>query len=168
MKKAVHIFLFIVWATMASAPMFAQNDTASQRITLHKISASIIPPKHFEYDSISDKISHPGSLASIQVNEVRNRNYKKITDAMTEKYMASQGFILIEKQDTKMQDGNDAILFKCRFKSHDDKGNEMDFIRLMLFTGKESTIWITADFPECMGKLIETAIISSITSVQKN
>ena len=168
MKKAMQIFIIIVCAITTFAPAFAQNDSINQRATLHKISASIILPKHFTHDPITDKISHPGSLASIQVNEVRNRNYKKITDAMTEKYMASQGFILIEKQDTKMQDGNDAILFQCRFKSHDDKGNEMDFIRLMLFTGKESTIWITADFPECMGKLIETAIISSITSVQKN
>ncbi len=168
MKKAVHIFLFIVWATMASAPMFAQNDTASQRITLHKISASIIPPKHFEYDSISDKISHPGSLASIQVNEVRNRNYKKITAAMTEKYMASQGFGLIEKREIKMQDSKDAVLFKCRFKSRDDKGKELSFIRLMLFTGTENTIWVTADFPECMEKLIETAITSSIKTINEN
>ena len=81
----MRIFIIIVWAIVASVPMFAQNDTISQRIALHKISASIIPPKHFTYDSITDKVSHLGSLASIQVKEVRNRNYKKITAAMTEK-----------------------------------------------------------------------------------
>ncbi|MBR5982891.1 MAG: hypothetical protein IK025_04085 [Bacteroidales bacterium] len=149
-------------------PLFAQNDSTNQRITLHKISASIIPPKHFIYDSITDKISHPGSLATIQINEVRNRNYKKITAAMTEKYMASQGFALIDKLETKMQNGDDAVIFRCKFKSHDDKGRELDFIRLLLFTGTESTIWITADFPECMGKLIERAITDCITSIQNN
>ena len=82
--------------------------------------------------------------------------------------MASQGFELIEKSDAKMLDNNDAVLFRCRFRSHDDKGNELDFIRLMLFTGTENTIWITADFPECMEKLIESAITNSIISVQKN
>ena len=135
---------------------------------LRKTAASIIPPKHFTYDSITDKIFHQGSLASIQTKEVKNRNYKKITAAITGKYMASQGFELIEKSDAKMLDNNDAVLFRCRFRSHDDKGNELDFIRLMLFTGTENTIWITADFPECMEKLIESAITNSIISVQKN
>ncbi|MBO7480960.1 MAG: hypothetical protein J6T63_02505 [Bacteroidales bacterium] len=135
---------------------------------LRKIAASIIPPKHFTYDSVTDKITHQGSLASIQANEVKNRNYKKITAAITGKYLASQGFELLEKRDTKMQDNSDAVLFRCRFRSHDDKGNELDFIRLMLFTGTENTIWITADFPECMEKLIESAITSSIITISKN
>ncbi len=148
--------------------IFAQNDSTSQRIMLRKIAASIIPPKHFTYDSITDKIFHQGSLASIQANEVKNRNYKKITAAITEKYMVSQGFELLEKRDTKMLDNSDAVLFRCRFSSHDDKGNKLDFIRLMLFTGTENTIWITADYPECMEKLIEKAITSSIISVHKN
>ena len=167
MKKAVLIFLTIVCAITATMTAFAQNDSTDQRITLKKISASIIPPKHFVYDSISDKITHPGTLTSIQISEVRNRNYKKITAAMTEKYIASQGFALIYKQETKMQNGEDAIIYRCSFKSVDDKGKEIDFIRLMLLTGTENTIWIIADFPECMEKLIETPIIGSITSVQK-
>ena len=87
MKKAFQIFLAVASAIILSAPAFAQNDTANQRINLRKISASIILPKHFVYDSITEKISHPGSLATIQINEVRNRNYKKITAAITEKYM---------------------------------------------------------------------------------
>ena len=165
MKKTIQIFLIII---CASTSIFAQNDSTIQRIMLRKTATSIIPPKHFSYDTITDKVTHQGSLASIQVNEIKNRNYKKITAAITGKYMASQGFDLLEKRDTKMLDNNDAVLFRCRFKSHDDKGNELDFIRLMLFTGTENTIWVTADFPECMEKLIESAITSSIISVQKN
>lgn len=167
MKKAVLIFLTIACAITATLHAFAQNDSTGQRITLRNISASIIPPKHFVYDSITDKITHPGTLTSIQINEVRNRNYKKITAAMTEKYIASQGFALIDKFETKMQNGEDAKIYRCSFRSNDDKGKEIDFIRLMLFTGTENTIWITVDFPECMEKLIETPIIGSITSVQK-
>jgi len=168
MKKAFQIFLAVASAIILSAPAFAQNDTANQRINLRKVSASIIPPKHFVYDSITEKISHPGSLATIQINEVRNRNYKKITAAITEKYMASQGFELLERKNTKMQDNSDAVIFRCRFKSHDDKGDEMDFIRLMLFFGTENTIWVTADFPECMENLIESATTNSITTIIKN
>ena len=82
--------------------------------------------------------------------------------------MASQGFELLERKNTKMQDNSDAIIFRCRFKSHDDKGNEMDFIRLMLFFGTENTIWVTADFPECMENLIESATTNSITTIIKN
>ena len=164
----MYILLVFVFAIAKAPQTYAQEDTASQRITLKKISASIIPPKHFEYDSVTDMISHKGSLSSIQIKEVKNRNYKKITAAITSEYMEKQGFTLINRQEIKMQDGEDAIIFTSRFKSHDANGKEMDFIRLMLFSGKESTIWITADFPECITKQIETPIKNSITSITKN
>jgi len=164
----MYILLVFAFAIANTRQICAQEDTANQRIILKKVSVSIIPPKHFEYDSVTDMILHKGSMASIQTKEVKNRNYKKITAGITSEYMATQGFILIDRQEIKMQDGEDAILFTSRFKSHDANGKEMDFIRLMLFSGKESTIWTTADFPECLTKQIETPIKNSITSITRN
>ncbi len=160
----MHIFFAITFTIVAATTAIAQNDT----VTLRSISAYIIPPKHFEYDSINDKISHPGSMATISAREIKDRKFKQITSAITKEYMAAQGFEFIDKQATTMEDGNEAIIFKCKFKSHDANGNELYFIRLMLFTGKESTIWITADFPECIAKQIETPITNSIKTIIKN
>lgn len=167
MKNIIHIILTTVLLTATTTCIFAQNDSVRQRITLHNTTASIIPPKHFEYDSLTEKISHPGSLATIQMKEIKGRNFKKITSAMTEKYFAAQGFELLDSKTTIIQDGNEAVIFRCRFRSHDNDGRELDFIRLMLFTGDENTIWVTADFPECMDKLIEAPITNSIMSISK-
>ncbi|MBO7572451.1 MAG: hypothetical protein J6T48_09900 [Bacteroidales bacterium] len=163
--KALILFLTIALAAVSAT---AQDSIANARITIPGTSTSIMPPKHFDVDSISGIISHQGSLATIRTMVVKNRNYKKITSAITGKYIATQGMELLDRQDIKMQDESDAVIFKCRFRSHDNKGNEMDFIRLMLFTGNENTIWITADFPERMQKLIESAIFNSITSIREN
>ena len=163
MKQNLYILLIIAFAIAVALPANAQNDSLSQRIKLHDI--SIIPPKHFEYDTASDKIFHQGSMSSIKIQIVTNRNFRRITSVITDKYIMSQGLEPLGKQETSMQNGDEAIIYKCRFKSHDDNGKELYFNRLMLFTGKESTIWVTADFPECIAKQIEEPITSSIKSI---
>ena len=85
---------------------------------------------------------------------------------MTDKYMKSQGFELLEKMETTMQNGDEAVIFRCRFRSHDANGKELDFIRLMLFSGKENTLWITADFPECIAPQIEEPIRESMKTTR--
>lgn len=106
-------------------------------------------------------------MTTIQVKEAKGQNFKKITAAMTKKHFESQGFTFLSKEETQMQDGNDAVIFRCKFSSHDNNGNEMTFIRLMLFTGKENTIWATADFPECISTQIEEPIKNSLTSISQ-
>lgn len=164
MKQILLILFAIAFALVVASPANAQNDTISQRVKLHGI--SIIPPAHFEQDTITNRITHQGTMTYIQTHIVTNRNFKRITSAITDKYMRTQGLDLLDKQETKMQDGNEAIIYRSRFKSHDANGNEMDFIRLMLFTGKENTIWVTADFPECIAKQIEAPITNSIKTIQ--
>ena len=168
MKILTQILLLISTILAVTLTAKAQDSVVIQPITIKGTSISIIPPKHFEYDSISGRILHEGSMSSIQVNEIKKRNYKKITSAMTEKYMQSQGMELLDKQETSMLDGNEAIVFRCRFKSHDAKGRELFFIRLMFFTGTENTIWATADFPECIAKQIEAPITNSIKAITQN
>lgn len=163
MKQKLHILLIIAFTLAIALPANAQNDTLSQRIKLHNI--SIIPPKHFEYDTTSDKIFHQGSMISVQIREIKDRKFKQITSAITDNYIMSQGLEPLGKQEVTMQDGNEAIIYRCRFKSHDVNGKELYFIRLMLFTGKESTIWATADFPECIAKQTEEPITNSIKTI---
>ena len=163
MKQKLHILLIITFALAVALPANAQNDSLNQRIKLHDI--SIIPPKHFECDTASNKIFHQGSMTSIQIQIVTSRNFRRITSAITDKYIISQGLEPLGKQETSMQNGNEAIIYKCKFKSHDNNGKELYFIRLMLFTGKENTIWTTADFPECIAKQIEEPLTSSIKTI---
>lgn len=164
--KATKRIILAIAIIFASIVANAQNSADSLRIHFTKIRTSIIPPKHFEYDSLTNRLVHPGTMSQMQVAKVTNRPYKKIAVAITKDYMASQGFELIDKQECKMNSGENAVIFKSRFLSHDENGNEMHFIRLMLFAGSTNTIWITADFPECISKQIEEAIKESMKTVE--
>lgn len=165
MKNTKHIILAISLVFSITLQIYSQNDTINQRITLHNIQVNIIPPKHFDVDTSNNRISHQGTMSSIQIRKVNGRSFRKITSAMTKEYIAAQGFELLEKKEITMQDGSEAEILRCRFSSHDTNGKVMNFIRLMLFTGNDDTIWATADFPECMEKLIGTPIRNSITTI---
>ena len=160
--KRIILAIAIIFASIVAN---AQDNADSLRIHFPNAETSIIPPKHFEHDSLTNRLVHPGTMSQIQVAKVANRPYKKIAAAITKDYMASQGFELLDKQECKMSSGEDAIIIRSRFLSHDENGNELYFIRLMLFTGIANTIWITADFPECISKQIEEAITKSMKSV---
>ncbi len=166
MKAATRILLSIAIYIASATCLVAQNVDDSLRIFIPSAEASIIPPKHFEYDSLSNRLVHTGTMSYIQITKVANRPYNKIASAITKEYMASQGFELTDKQNCKMLSGDDAVIFKSRFLSHDENGNDMYFIRLMLFTGNEDTLWITADFPECIAKQIEETIKESTKTVE--
>lgn len=144
----------------------AQDIAENNRIVLKGTPTSIIPPKHFEYDSLTNRLLHPGTMSQIRITKIANRSYKAIAEAMTDEYITAQGYEPLGKQEYKMESGADAIIFRNRIKSHDDKGNEMYFIRLMLFSGDKNTIWITADFPECLSKQIEEPIMESMLSTK--
>lgn len=167
MKATIRILLTIAMFIAAATSVAAQNIDDSQRVVFPNAAASIIPPKHFEHDSLSTRLVHTGTMSHIQISKVTNRPYNKIAAAITKEYMATQGLELIDKHNCKMLSGNDAVIFKSRFLSHDEKGNDMYFIRLMLFTGDKNTIWITADFPECISKQIEKAIENSMISAEE-
>ena len=166
MKATTHILLAIA-ITFATIVVHAQESVDSLRILIPNAETSIIPPKHFEYDSLTNRIVHVGTMSQIQVSKVTNRPYNKIAAAITKEYMASQGFELIDKQNYKMQSGHDATIFRSRFLSKDENSNDMYFIRLMLFTGSKNTIWVTADFPECISKQIEEAVRNSMLSAEE-
>jgi len=161
--KRITLAIAIIFASIVAN---AQDNADSLRIHFPNAETSIIPPKHFEYDSLTNRLVHPGTMSQIQVAKVTNRPYKKIAAAITKDYMASQGFELLDKQECKMSSGEDAVIFRSRFLSHDENGNDMYFIRLMLFTGNKNTIWVTADFPECISKQIEETIRESMKSVK--
>lgn len=164
MKATIRILLTIAICIAAATSVAAQNADDSQRIFIPSASASIIPPKHFEFDTLSNSIVHTGTMSHIKITKVANRPYNKIASAITKEYMASQGFELTDKQNCEMQSGDSATIFRSRFMSHDENGNDMYFIRLMLFTGDTNTLWITADFPECIAKQIEETIKESMRS----
>lgn len=166
MKATTHILLAIA-ITFATIVVHAQESNDTLRILITDAEASIIPPKHFEYDSLTNRIVHVGTMSQIQVSKVTNRPYNRIAAAITKEYMASQGFELIDKQNYKMQSGHDATIFRSRFLSKDENSNDMYFIRLMLFTGSKNTIWVTADFPECISKQIEEAVRNSMLSAKE-
>ncbi len=166
MKRIVSTILALAF-TFCIATSAATAQDADGRIRISNTSITIIPPRHFEYDPHTDRIAHAGSLASIHVSEVKGTGYKKITDRITRDYLKSQGLDLTDREYTKTQNGNDATIFRCKFMSHDDKGNALEFERLMFFSGEQNTIWITADYPTCMKKLIGETILNSILSAQQ-
>ena len=124
MKATAYILLAIA-ITFATIVVQAQESDDNMRILITNAEASIIPPKHFEYDSLTNRIVHIGTMSYIQVAKVANRPYNKIATAITKEYMASQGFELIDRQNCKMLSGKDATIFRSRFLSKDENGNDM-------------------------------------------
>ncbi len=165
MKNLTYILLASLFSLIASTNITnAQSDI--KRINIANTSASIIPPKHFEYKADANTLTHKGSLCTILIKEIKGKNYKRITKGLTKKYLTTQEFTLISTEDTKTAKSKNATIIICSFKSRDTKGNSMNFTRIMLFTGDENTIWITADYPTNHEKLLKDVILTSILSIE--
>ncbi|MCK9254622.1 MAG: hypothetical protein GX793_06485 [Bacteroidales bacterium] len=118
-----------------------------------------------EYFLISENIPgllHPGSSATVQVQEVKGTSYIMISQAMTEEHFQSQGVRLISTTDVTMQDGKGGILYLVEFEA-----SGIIYERLMLFAGDyNNTIWINANYPKSAKKLLQDILTQSLLTAQ--
>ncbi len=121
----------------------------------------LIPPEHFVVDETINGFVHPGSATTIQVIEVPGNSMETIDIAMTEEYIASQGYELLDRIETTTEKQQKAIIYLVSFFS-----NEVEYERAMFFTGEKDLIWINVNYPVTMKKLIFPAIEACLKSVQ--
>lgn len=122
----------------------------------------IIPPEHFIQDAGINGFVHPGSATTIQVIEVPGKNLKQLINSMTDEYITEQGYTFIGKEEIITESGNPAILYFVQFTS-----NELEYERIMFFTGDENLIWININYPLTIKKLIYPAVEACLKSVQE-
>ncbi|NLA24288.1 MAG: hypothetical protein GX879_04905 [Bacteroidales bacterium] len=97
----------------------------------------------------------------MQIIEVAGVNFKNIVHGMTNEHIEKQGYKLIEKMDLTNAIGQAATCFVVGFKSGD-----IEYERLMYFTGETKAIWINTNYPKEMKKLLLPALIASLLTAQ--
>jgi len=122
----------------------------------------IQPPEHFLFSENIPGFIHPGTSATIQVQEIIGTSWVMIRNAMTKEYFESQGTKLISENEITMKDGKTGILYLVEFTV-----NGYDYERLMLFAGDyHNTIWINANYPKSAKKVIQNILTESILTAQ--
>ncbi len=118
-----------------------------------------------EYFLISESIPgllHPGSSATVQVQEIKGTSYIMIGQAMTPEHFLSQGVNLISTSEVVMQNGKGGILYLVEFEA-----SGITYERLMLFAGDyNNTIWINANYPKSAKKLLQNILTQSLLTAQ--
>ncbi|MDR2836046.1 MAG: hypothetical protein LBV69_07640 [Bacteroidales bacterium] len=175
MNKILIIFIFIF--TFVSSGFSQKNDDGNLQksfqnkdnliitdslIFISNTNVSLIPPKYFEIDSSINGFIHKGSHTTIQTIFVPNVAFQKIEEKMTAQYIKSQGFTFVEKKQLILDSGQEAVLFFVTFTTKEN----MEFERIMFFTGNQNTIWINVNYLIIMKNLILSEITKCLKSVQ--
>ncbi len=121
----------------------------------------MIPPEYFQVDAGIKGFVHPGSACTIQVVEIQGISHETIENSMTEEHIANQGYVYKEKIITQTRKGKRAACFVVSFVSEG-----IEYERIMMFTGDENTIWVNANYPVELKKLLFPAIEAALLSVE--
>ena len=109
-----------------------------------------------------------GTSASINVVEIDNISYLQITEGLTPAYFAEQNATIINVTDVKTKSGMDGKLYTLSFNvtANDTSKKVLQFEKMMLFTGDyQHTIWISANYPVMLKKVLYLVMRESILSV---
>lgn len=134
----------------------------NEKIKAPGTSVFIVPPKHFEEKRSANGFIHKGSSTIIQIQEIEGIGYKKTIKKLDHDHFKSQDFKLKEEKDIKLNDGEKAHLFIAEYIAENEK-----YERLMLFTGKESTIWVNVNYPAIVKPLIYKPVIASLKTISR-
>ncbi|MDD2386309.1 MAG: hypothetical protein PHP52_05950 [Bacteroidales bacterium] len=121
----------------------------------------LIPPEHFVADPTINGFVHPGSATTIQIIEIPDKPYTVIDEAMSETHIKSQGYIYKERQEIITETGKKAAIYFVGFTS-----NDVEYERVMFFTGEQKTVWININYPLSIKKLVFPAVVATLKSVQ--
>ncbi|HOY39557.1 MAG: hypothetical protein KBB11_02165 [Bacteroidales bacterium] len=171
MSKILLTFVsfIIVWSVSFSQTLtsFVEEKQANMVYDTAKLlqvpntSVKMIPPEYFIPDENIHGFAHPGSACTIQVIEIPGVSHQTIESAMTDEYISSQGYKLIEKKVVQTKTGERAAWFVVQFNTKD-----VVYERIMLFTGSSNTIWVNANYPQELKKLLLPALEAALLSVQ--
>ncbi len=124
-------------------------------------------PVGFEKVQGQNGFLHKGSASTLMINEIKNSPFVFSADHFNAENLEQDGAKLMDKQELKTSSGLDAVLYTLALsiKSNDNTTN-VDFERMVLITGNENTtVYIVANYPVIIKKLIQETMKTSITSV---
>ena len=126
-------------------------------------------PKGFKYSERINGFVHLATTSSIVCKEIKGFYFTTIVDNITPESLDRQNSYLKTIEDVKTNDGLPAKLLTIGFtlNSNDSIKKSTAFERLMLFTGDmESTVWVTATYPEAVKPFIYEMVRKSLLSVK--
>jgi hypothetical protein len=179
LRKSFIKCLIITGVFCSSSFCFSQNYTQHQKdsilnayVTLPNSDIKMVPPAFFKAFLKDGKFGfiHEGAGSSISIEEIKGTAFTLLVKGMTKEYFAKQGVTLIAQEDVKTKQNKDATLMLVGFKVKSKDGEkEVEYERLMLFTGDYNrTIWINANYPAIIRKVLLAALRESLLSVQYN
>lgn len=169
----LYISLFLV----AFSPALGQNYTDSLKSKLYiekdldtayseivNTGAKLRLPLYFTPFSQEDHYGyvHIGTASTILGQKMDSTAFFSVTTNLNKEVFLKQGAELIEELDMKTLEGRPAKMYLLRFTADKTKIN-----RIMFFTGDlNSTLLLTANYPELFSELLKDVILSSFITVQ--
>ena len=177
--KSYFKMVLVAGLICSSASSYSQNYTQKQKdsvlnayVNLPNSDIKMVPPAYFKAFMKDGKFGfiHEGAASSISIEEIKGSAYTLIVKGMTKEYFEKQGVTLIAQEEVKTRQNKDGTLMLVGFKVKSKDGEkEVEYERLMLFTGDYNrTIWINANYPAMVRKVLLAALRESLLSVQFN
>lgn len=170
------LFLLIFSQIVFCASLYAQDngkpdldayilkDLDSTYTEFINSGASIRLPMHFEPFTQNEHngFIHVGTASSIMAQMIDSTSFISVTANMTKEVFLKQGAELITEIDLKTEEGRPAKAYILRFVV-----NDVPINRIMFFTGDyESTLLLTANYPELFAGLLKNVFLASFLTVQ--
>ncbi len=179
MVKGLCKSIIITGVICTSSFCFSQNYTQHQKdsilnayVTIPNSDIKMVPPAYFKGFLKDGKFGfiHEGAASTISIEEIKGTPFTLIVKGMTKEYLKKQGVTLVAQEEVKTKQNKDATLMLVGFKVKSKDGEkEVEYERLMLFTGDcNRTIWINANYPAMVRKVLLAALRESLLSVQYN
>lgn len=171
------IFLFISMLVLAHTAVFAQNytDTLKSKLYIEKdlnaeyseimnTGAKLRLPLYFEPFNQENHYGyiHKGTASTIIGQKMDSTAFISVTANLNKDVFLKQGAELVEELELQTLEGRPAKMYIIRFMADKTPVN-----RIMFFTGDhQSTLLLTANYPEIFAEILKDVILSSFITVQ--
>lgn len=172
-----HIIWVLSWLLLVSPGLKAQNYTDSLKSKLYiekdldtayseivNTGARLKLPLYFVPFSQDDHYGfmHKGTASTIIGQKMDSMAFISVTANLNKEVFLKQGAELLEELELETLEGRPAKMFIIRFTA-----DKMPVHRIMFFTGDlNSTLLLTANYPEMFSGLLKEVILSSFITVQ--
>ena len=169
-------FSLIILITFCYSVVFSQDTSQTikklePRTQVAGTHFSIQPPEHFNYSEKLNGFIHPGSASSIVITEAENISWIQACQDLTPENLSGQNVSLISMEDIQLKNGMKGRFYVMRLivASNDSTKQNMEFERLMLFTGDyHRTGWLNANYPSLLKPVLYDILRESMLSVEMN
>jgi hypothetical protein len=164
----------ILLITICYSTLYSQDTTKviknlGKRTVVANTHFSMQAPEHFNYSEKLKGFIHPGSAASIVITEAEGISWIQACQTLTAENLNGQNVSLLEQEEVQLKNGMKGKFFVMRITiaSNDTAKQNMEFERLMLFTGDYNlTGWINANYPSMLRPVLYDILKESMLSVE--